>query len=144
MPRRAQSRELGVWANGVRVGTWRLPGRGATEFVYDSTWLVAPEARPLSLSLPLTLDRVPHRGEAVAAYFDNLLPDSEPIRRRLQQRFHTASPDAFDLLTAIGRDCVGAVQLLPADDQPSDVRSIAMQVAAMEPTNGHGLGSTRW
>jgi serine/threonine-protein kinase HipA len=124
MPRRKTSRELGVWANGAHVGIWRLPGRGVSEFEYDASWLAAPESRPLSLSLPLTLDRVPHRGAAVEAYFDNLLPDSEPIRRRLQERFHTASGSAFELLSAIGRDCVGAVQILPAEDTPADTRKI--------------------
>src|SRR5687767_12600737 len=125
MPRRAaQSRELAIWANGERVGTWRLPGRGAMEFGYDDAWQAAPDARPLSLSLPLTLGGATHKGAAVQAYFDNLLPDSEPIRRRIQQRFHTASAGAFDLLAAIGRDCVGAVQILPADETPADIRKI--------------------
>jgi serine/threonine-protein kinase HipA len=124
VPRRIQARALAIWANGVRVGTWRLPSRGAMELEYDASWLAAPEARPLSLSLPLTIDRVPHRGAAVEAYFDNLLPDSEPIRRRLQERFHTDSRNAFDLLAAIGRDCVGAVQILPTDEAPADIRKI--------------------
>lgn len=127
MPRRAQTRELAIWANGVRVGEWRMPARGSMEFRYDAEWLAAPEARPLSLSLPLTLDRAPHRGPVVEAYFDNLLPDSDPIRRRLQARFHTAGRSAFDLLAAIGRDCVGAVQILPADEAPSDIRRIEAQ-----------------
>jgi serine/threonine-protein kinase HipA len=122
MPR--ASRTLAVWANGVRVGLWRLPSRGAMEFHYDDEWRAADEARPLSLSLPLTLDAHAHKGAAVEAYFDNLLPDSEPIRRRLQDRFHTASRGAFDLLAAIGRDCVGAVQLLPDDEAPADIRKI--------------------
>jgi serine/threonine-protein kinase HipA len=94
------------------------------EFVYDDSWRAADEARPLSLSLPLTLDAHVHKGAAVEAYFDNLLPDSEPIRRRLQDRFHAASRGAFDLLAAIGRDCVGAVQLLPPDETPADIRKI--------------------
>lgn len=94
------------------------------EFQYDDAWRAADEARPLSLSLPLTLDTHAHKGAAVEAYFDNLLPDSEPIRRRLQDRFHTASRGAFDLLAAIGRDCVGAVQLLPEDESPADIRKI--------------------
>jgi serine/threonine-protein kinase HipA len=54
----------------------------------------------------------------VASYFDNLLPDTGDIRKRLAGRFRTVSTDPFDLLAAIGRDCVGAVQLLPLDDQP--------------------------
>lgn len=81
----------------------------------------------MSLSLPLTLDRVPHRGRAVEAYFDNLLPDSETIRRRLQDRYLAASRGPFDLLAALGRDCVGAVQILPVDEAPSDPRRIDAQ-----------------
>jgi serine/threonine-protein kinase HipA len=54
----------------------------------------------------------------VGYYFENLLPDSDAIRARLQSRFATASAGAFDLLTAIGRDCVGAVQLLPVGELP--------------------------
>ena len=118
------ARVLAVWANGVRVGLWRLPSRGAMEFAYDDSWRASEESRPLSLSMPLTLDAHVHKGAAVEAYFDNLLPDSEPIRRRLQDRFHTASRGAFDLLAAIGRDCVGAVQLLPPDETPADIRKI--------------------
>jgi serine/threonine-protein kinase HipA len=124
VPAARRIRELGVWANGARVGDWRLPGRGAMEFQYDTAWLDSPESRPLSLSLPITAARIPHKGATVEAYFDNLLPDSESIRRRLQERFHTDSRSAFDLLGAIGRDCVGAVQILPADEPPPDIRRI--------------------
>jgi serine/threonine-protein kinase HipA len=119
-------RSLAVWANGIRVGEWRAPPRGAMEFLYDDDWLAADEARPLSLSLPLRAT-IPHKGTAVEAYFDNLLPDSEPIRRRLQQRFQAASGGPFDLLAAIGRDCVGAVQLLPPDESPADIHRIEAQ-----------------
>jgi serine/threonine-protein kinase HipA len=125
--RRFQPRALAVWANGLRVGTWRLPARASMEFQYDAAWLSAPEARPLSLSLPLTLDAHAHRGKAVEAYFDNLLPDSEPIRKRLQQRFRAESQNAFDLLGAIGRDCIGAVQILPTAEAPADIRKIDAQ-----------------
>jgi serine/threonine-protein kinase HipA len=54
----------------------------------------------------------------VANYFDNLLPDSDAIRARIRAKFSTASTEAFDLLAAIGRDCVGAVQLLPEGQPP--------------------------
>jgi len=50
-----------------------------------------------------------------------LLPDSDAIRRRVAERFRTRSPEPFDLLSAIGRDCVGAVQLLGEDETPRDV-----------------------
>jgi serine/threonine-protein kinase HipA len=71
------------------------------------------------LSLPFTLGNEPIRGAKVGYYFDNLLPDADSIRTRLRSRFSTESTGAFDLLKAIGRDCVGAVQLMPGDEMPS-------------------------
>jgi len=49
----------------------------------------------------------------VTHFFDNLLPDNDKIRQRLSRRFKTRNAETFTLLEAIGRDCVGAVQLLP-------------------------------
>ncbi|MEO8155055.1 MAG: type II toxin-antitoxin system HipA family toxin [Rhizobacter sp.] len=106
---------LGVWMNGEFVATWSTD-RGHL-LTYDESWVKSPRARALSLSLPITALREV-RGDAVANYFDNLLPDSDTIRRRIRTRHATKSTDAFDLLTAIGRDCVGAVQLLPQGTQP--------------------------
>jgi serine/threonine-protein kinase HipA len=71
----------------------------------------------LSLSLPFTADRT-IKGDKVSSYFENLLPDDDRIRERVRGRFKAASIDAVDLLTAIGRDCVGAIQLLPAELPP--------------------------
>ncbi|KND61936.1 HipA protein [Candidatus Burkholderia verschuerenii] len=122
--RKAHSRALSIWANGQRIAVWRLPTRGQAELIYDPDWIASAEARPLSLSLPIPPDNSPIRGEQVINYFDNLLPDSEPIRRRIAQRFHTGGADAFELLQAIGRDCIGAVQLLGEDEAPADVRAI--------------------
>src|SRR5438105_12863145 len=104
--------------NGERVGKWgTLRGAGTPFFRYEESWANAPQGRALSLSLPVTADRQ-LRGQAVEYYFDNLLPDSAEIRSRIRTRFQTRSSDAFDLLTAIGRDCVGAVQLLPPNLEP--------------------------
>ena len=124
MGRRSHSRTLSVWTNGQRVGTWTIPTRGDTEFIYDSEWMSSPGGRPLSLSLPYTGEQA-LKGERVRNFFDNLLPDSEPIRKRLATRFKTATTEAFDLLQAVGRDCVGAVQLLGENEEPTDVTRIA-------------------
>lgn len=104
--------------NGERVGEWGTLRGGRTPFFrYEESWANSPRGRALSLSLPLTADREV-RGPPVEYYFDNLLPDSAEIRSRIRTRFNTRSSDAFDLLTAIGRDCVGAVQLLPPNEEP--------------------------
>jgi serine/threonine-protein kinase HipA len=127
MGRRSHSRTLNVWMNGQIVGRWTIPANRAMEFRYDDSWVSSPQSRPLSLSLPIPLDGQSLKGKEVGFFFDNLLPDSQPIRNRLQQRFHTDSQDAFDLLEAIGRDCVGAVQLLPDGKTPDNVFAIEAQ-----------------
>ena len=119
MGRPTRTRSLAVWMNAERVGTWMLPARGAQTFTYDETWLNSSQFRPLSLSLPAGFGATTLSGNAVESWFDNLLPDSDAIRRRAQTRFQAASTSAFDLLAAVGRDCAGAVQLLPPDQEPS-------------------------
>lgn len=114
---------LSIWANGERVGTWRIPARGADELTYDDAWVGSATGRPLSLSLPL-VGGFTHKGPVVQNYFDNLLPDSQPIRERIASRFRTRTTQPFDLLQAIGRDCVGAIQLLGEDDGPASVDRI--------------------
>ncbi|MGF6374644.1 serine/threonine-protein kinase HipA [Paraburkholderia sp. RAU6.4a] len=124
MARQTVSKALSVWANGERVGLWRLPARGPMEFAYEAAWIASPAGRPLSLSLPFTPGNMTHKGPRVLNYFDNLLPDSDVIRKRIAQRYRTETLEAFDLLQAIGRDCVGAVQLLAEDDAPAGVQRI--------------------
>lgn len=97
-----------MWTNGVRVGRWTIPARGEHLLQYDADWVDADAGRPLSQSLPFNLNNLPVKGENVTHYFDNLLPDSDAIRRRVAERFRTGSTEPFDLLKAIGRDCVGA------------------------------------
>lgn len=114
-------RQLNVWMNGELVGLWSVGRTGQHVFTYDPGWRTNPKSRPLSLSLPFTADGQ-LSGHAVDNYFDNLLPDSASIRQRLSGRFKTQGIGAFSLLEAIGRDCVGAVQLLPVDAPAPDPR----------------------
>lgn len=122
----AQTRNRGrlnIWLNGSPVGTWISAANNST-FQYFDAWLEDELGRPLSLSLPFRPDNAGYSGDVVTNYFDNLLPDSEPIRRRLAQRHQVGGTSPFELLSAIGRDCVGAVQLLPVDQEPDDLFQI--------------------
>lgn len=113
MGRHSHTRSLGLWMNGAYVGTWSLAPHAPDTLQYDLAWTQSESGRPLSLSLPFTPGNAPHRGDKVRAYFENLLPDSKDIRDRLARRFNTGSTQAFDLLAEIGRDCVGALEILP-------------------------------
>ena len=113
MGRRSHTRTLGLWMNGAFVATWSLAPNAPDTLQYDQAWTQSEQGRPLSLSLPFTPGNAPHRGDKVRAYFENLLPDSKDIRERLARRFNTGSTNAFELLAEIGRDCVGALEILP-------------------------------
>ncbi|MBC7378200.1 MAG: type II toxin-antitoxin system HipA family toxin [Burkholderiaceae bacterium] len=110
--------DLDVWMNGQLVGTWFWTRTGTAGLRYSDAWHQSPNARPLSVSLPLPAAGGEVMGPKVENYFDNLLPDSKHIRERLRRRFGTPSIRAADLLAAIGRDCVGAVQLVAHGSQP--------------------------
>lgn len=128
------TRSLHVWMNGELVGAWQLD-RDSHTFRYEATWLESPHSRSLSLSMPIS-SSLEIKGEAVKNYFDNLLPDSHHIRKRLAKRFK-AGTDIFGLLEAIGRDCVGAVQLLPDDATPDGWNRIACETLSDEEIERH-------
>lgn len=93
-------------------GAW--PPHAPDILQYDLAWTRSEQGRALSLALPFTPGNAPDRGDTVRAYFENLLPDSKNIRDRLAGRFNTGSTSVLELLAPIGRDCVGALEILPA------------------------------
>lgn len=111
MGRRPVHVPLNIHLNARLVGCLGKESSGAIEFQYDGGWLDWESAIPVSLSMPLREDK--YVGDAVVAVLDNLLPDNESTRRRLAERAHAPGSDAYSLLSAIGRDCVGALQFVP-------------------------------
>lgn len=132
MARIKQYQDLYVFMNGISVGILARIATGQLIFTYSKEWLNWKNSRPISLSMPLT--EAPYKGQVVNNYFENLLPDSELIRQRIQARFNAPSKKCFDLLSFIGGDCVGALQLLTQasvknikkiESQPIDDTTIA-------------------
>ncbi|MFZ5675069.1 MAG: type II toxin-antitoxin system HipA family toxin [Pseudomonadota bacterium] len=115
MGRRRQHAPLGVYLNNRLLGHLLKEPGGATNFRYDENWLAWGSAIPVSLSLPLREDA--YRGPPVTAVFENLLPDSEMLRRQIAERMGAEGSDAYSLLTTIGRDCVGALQFIPEGEE---------------------------
>ena len=112
MARARKSVRLHVVLNGRLVGMLQRAASGAVSFAYDRDWLSDEQhALPVSLSLPLREER--YSGAEVSAFFDNLLPDNDLIRRKVAEKVGADGVDAFSLLDKIGRDCVGALQFLP-------------------------------
>ena len=116
MVRRRARIPLNVFLSSRLVGRLHRQRSGAVEFQYDPSWLHWEHTLPISISLPLREDR--YLGDPVMAVFDNLLPDPEPMRRRIAERIGAEGHDAYSLLAKLGRDCVGALQILPEGQEP--------------------------
>ena len=121
MGRASNTKKLGLWMKGAHVGTWTTSPHGHEELQYSREWVEGEHGRPLSLSLPILAGGQALRGEVVRNYFENLLPDAKQLRERIARRHQARSTQAFDLLAEVGRDCVGALQILPFGTVPEGV-----------------------
>ena len=131
MPRRARYETLNVFLNSRLIGQLRRETSGAIIFQYERSWLEWQPALPASLSLPLR--EQPYVGAPVLAVFANLLPDNDSLRRQIAARARAEGTDAYSLLRAIGHDCVGALQFLPPEVQPTPAGAIdAVPVSGRE------------
>lgn len=119
-----KAKSLHVFMNGLLVGQLQKLANGGLAFTYTQDWLATPGARPISLSLPISKKQ--YSGDRVYNFFDNLLPDNDVIKTRIQALLKIPSKQPFDLLSRIGHDCVGAIQL-SQDDRVADVRTIAVE-----------------
>lgn len=122
---KSRNRILNVLMNGILVGKLEKNIKGSLTFSYDQTWLCTPGSRPISLSLPLV--EQPFTGNVVYNFFDNLLPDNQQIRARIQAKFYVVTNQPFDLLASIGRDCVGAIQIIEGEI-PTFKKEISFEV----------------
>jgi len=123
MGKRRARAPLNVFLNAKLVGRLQREASGAIDFQYDKDWLAWNTAIPVSLSLPLREDR--YIGDRVFAVFDNLLPDNDGIRKRVAEKAKAEGEDAYSLLSAIGRDCVGALQFLPDGVDPGEAGTVS-------------------
>jgi serine/threonine-protein kinase HipA len=126
MSRKRPYAPLRVLLNNHLVGHLSKEPGGGIAFRYAADWLTRQGAVPASLSLPLREDAF--SGAAVTAFFENLLPDSDALRRRVAEKVGADGTDAYSLLYRIGRDCVGALQFIPeGDDVAGDTTKIEGQ-----------------
>ena len=112
MGRKKTTRLLDVYIGSTQVGTYSQLGDGSTTFRYQNLWLNSENNFPISHSIPLS-NRT-WSGLIVENFFSGLLPDEREIRETIAAREQTSSANVFDLLSAIGRDCVGSLQFLPS------------------------------
>ena len=106
-------RALDVWTAGTHIATV-TESRGKMKLSYVPG--VAPLGVPL-ISVALPMSSAPYTDKVVRPSFHGLLPEG-PARQTIAYDFGVDAGDDVGLLAALGRDCAGALMVLPAGEGP--------------------------
>jgi serine/threonine-protein kinase HipA len=104
---------LFVLLNGEKVGVVEQAKAGKLVFTYDDRWREQRDAFQLSLSMPLAVSE--HPDPVTRPFLEGLLPDNAGVLDRWAREFQVSPRNPFALLTHMGEDCAGAVQLVRPD-----------------------------
>lgn len=108
-------RRLAVFAGDQLVGHLQESQQSELLFNYALNWLSNPKAIALSTNLPLTEQTF--TGDAVTAFFENLLPEGD-VLTFISQAAQISQGNIFGLLERFGGDTAGAFSILPDGMEP--------------------------
>ena len=113
------TKELTVLIDGSPIGALVQDQRGHFRFGYDDGYRQLAAAVPLSLSMPLSIAE--HGDKAVRPFLWGLLPESDDTLAQWGKRHGVSSRNPFALLSHIGEDLQGAIQMV-APDRVADLK----------------------
>ena len=106
-------RVLDVWieinGSGRKVGSISGSHPSDAVFCYATDYLGDAGARPVSVSLPL--QEKPFSPAQTKNFFEGLLPEGF-TRRSVAQWMHVDENDYLSILSGLGRECLGALQIV--------------------------------
>lgn len=79
-------------------------------FQYDNQYLKQKDAKPVSLTLPLT--EKPYHSNVLFPFFDGLIPEGW-LLDIAERSWKINQRDRMSLLMACCKDCIGAVSIVP-------------------------------
>ncbi|NSL89807.1 phosphatidylinositol kinase [Chitinophaga sp. Mgbs1] len=82
-------------------------------FLYDKTYLESESARPVSLTMPLTDGA--YLSKVLFAFFDGLIPEGW-LLDLATTHWKVRPNDRFELLLQTCKDAIGAVSIIPDDN----------------------------
>lgn len=109
-------KRLAVFAGDHLVGHLQESKQYELEFSYTPDWIAKSDAFALSPSLPLTEQTF--SGDAVTAFFENLLPEGD-VLNFISQAAQISQGNIFGLLERFGGDTAGAFSILPDGMEPT-------------------------
>ena len=83
------------------------------EFTYQANYLAHKNAKPVSLTLPLSSRK--YESKVLFAFFDGLIPEGW-LLNLATTHWKVKSSDRFELLLLTCRDAIGAVTVIPEID----------------------------
>lgn len=126
-------KKLVLYRDKTLVGT--LLDESQIKFVYDAAWI---QHHQEAISPNIGLSQAEHSGQAVEAYFENLLPEAG-IRDLLKLKYQTTT--TFGLLSKIGGDTASDLTILPEGQspEPPEYQAITWQDVADQFTQQQGV-----
>lgn len=97
----------------VRAGVLTEDENGYV-FAYDADFLASDKAEAVSLTLPLN-DK-PYRDKVLFPFFDGLIPEGW-LLDIAEKNWKIDNRDRMSLLLACCKDCIGAVGVIPAENE---------------------------
>lgn len=94
---------------------WLIKDSGIYSFTYNVDYLENPQTAPVSLSLPLRKES--YESKTLFPFFRNLIPEGWLFELNAKA-FHIDERDEFGMLALTGKDCVGAVSVMPEENEP--------------------------
>lgn len=84
------------------------------EFRYLPEYLQREDAKPVSLTLPLS--PMPYRSNVLFPFFDGLIPEGW-LLDIARENWKISARDRFSLLLACCKDCIGDVSVTPLENE---------------------------
>ena len=86
------------------------------EFRYEATYLARSQAEPISLTMPLREDA--YQSHVLFPYFDGLIPEGWLLDVAIRNT-DISILDRMSLLLLCCKDCIGAVSVIPDNEEES-------------------------
>ncbi|WP_314895255.1 HipA N-terminal domain-containing protein [uncultured Capnocytophaga sp.] len=83
-------------------------------FAYTEEYLSLPQAKPISLTLPL--QSTPYHSSVLFPFFDGLIPEGWLLQIAINN-WKLNPRDRFALLLAMCKDCIGCVSIISKNEE---------------------------
>lgn len=92
----------------AQLAGWLSQDENGYHFVYNKSYSAMPDARPVSLTLPL--QEAPFTSNVLFPFFDGLIPEGW-LLDIAEKNWKLNPRDRMGLLLACCKDCIGAVSV---------------------------------